>query len=154
MHSSIQFRHEAISTYGWRRSRSLWLFRSNTLLLADSDMCWRFWFLWGRNLQMETGRGERDTWLFSSIFGLDCVRLVVWLQVVCLLQLMSQTVSPVCRWEARSPSRKGRRDLHVFDLLRLLLTGGRWGWTCRSGLDGCLCGRRWSLQTLSPPPSS
>lgn len=51
MHSSIQFRHEAISTYCWRRLQSLWLFRSHTLL-ADSDM-YEFFFT-GRILQMKT----------------------------------------------------------------------------------------------------
>lgn len=51
MHSSIQFRHKAISTYCWRRLQSLWLFRSNTLL-ADSDM-YGFFFV-GRILQMKT----------------------------------------------------------------------------------------------------
>lgn len=71
MHSSIQFRHEAISTYCWRRLRSLWLFRSNTLL-ADSDM---YWFVFvGRNLQVESGRWTLGS---SLISGLDCVSFVV-----------------------------------------------------------------------------
>lgn len=107
MHSSIQFRHKAISTYGWRRLRSLWLFRSNTLL-ADSDMCWSFFSLWGEICRWKLVAGS---WKLgsSSILGLDCVSLVVLLQVVCLLQLVSQTVSPVCHWEGRSPTQTGQK---------------------------------------------
>ena len=94
MHSSIQFRHKAISTYGRRRLRSLWLFRSNNTSCRQWYVLILFFFE-GRNLQMETGHRELDASLFFNLSGLDCVSLIVLLQVVCLLRLVSQAAS-VC----------------------------------------------------------
>lgn len=154
MHSSIQFRHEAISTYSWRRLRSLWLFRSNTLL-ADSDMCWRVFFV-GEKFADGNWSQRAGCRCSSSILGLDCVSLVVSLQVVCLLQLVTQTVSPVCHWEARSLTQTGQKWSGITLICRLL-RGGPWGWMCQSGLYGPLCGLvglHRSPQTLFPPPFS
>lgn len=56
---------------------------------------------------METGQVELDARLLLSLRIVDCVSLVVLLRVVCLLQLVSQSVSPACHWEARSPTQNG-----------------------------------------------
>lgn len=75
---------------------------------------------------METGHRELDAWLFFNLLGLDCVSLVVLLQVVCLLRLVSQTESPVRHWEARSPNQNGTEMMWI-TLICLLLRGGPWG---------------------------
>lgn len=101
MHSSIQFRHKAISTYTWRRLQSLWLFRSNTLL-ADSDMC--LWFFWGHFCRWKL--------YLRFHFSLELVYISLsLLQVVCLLQLLSQ--SPFCHQEPRLPSKIGNNLFSV-----------------------------------------
>lgn len=111
MHSSIQFRHEAISTYCWRRLRSLWLFRSNTLL-ADSDMYW--FFFMGRNLQVESGRWTLGS---SLISGLDCVSFVVSLLEWSVSSNWCHKLS-VTAGKQGHRLRRGWNDLDLFDLER------------------------------------
>lgn len=155
MHSSIQFRHEATSAYGLRRLRVSDCSEETHFL--QTVICAGDFSLWGEICEWKLVTGS---WTLgsSSVLGLDRVSLVVLLRMVRLLQLVSQTVtlSPVCHREARSPTRNGTEMIWI-TLICLLLRGGPWGWMCRSGLGGPLCGPvggHRSPQTLSPPPSS
>lgn len=83
MHSSIQFRHKAISTYGWEEiAKSLIVQKQQHFL--KTVICAGDFFLCGekfadRNWSQEAGHLAL---LQSFYVGLDCVSLVVLLQVV------------------------------------------------------------------------
>ncbi len=104
MHSSIQFRHKASSTYrvkGWRQSLIVQLQHT---ICAEGLLCLIFFSLVGRRLLIDMGCLHRElgTCQFSSISGL--LNGGILLRVVCLIKFVSQTVSPVRPWKASTDS--------------------------------------------------
>lgn len=70
----------------------------------------------GRKLLIDMGCLHRElgTCQFSSISGL--LNGGILLRVVCLFKFVSQTVSPVRPWKARSPTLSNTRHRDPFDL--------------------------------------
>lgn len=138
MHSSIQFRHKAISTYTWRRLQSLWLFRSNTLL-ADSDMClgffWGHFCRWKLDLRFHVSLGLVYISLSFTSSGLSPPI------VVTKSFLSPRATVTISNW---------KQFILCATVIFLLLKDGPWGWMCRSCLGGH--GPQWNLLTPFPPP--
>lgn len=91
-----------------------------TAICAEGLLCWillSFLFsLVGRRLLIDMGCLHRElgTCQFSSISGL--LNGGILLRVVCLFKFVSQTVSPVRPWKARSPTLSNTRHRDPFDL--------------------------------------
>lgn len=150
MHSSIQFRHKATSTWGVEEIATVSdcsdaTRRLQTVICAEVFFWWAE-FCWG---------GLRHGGLGAGLQSQGRVSLERGLRVVCLLRFVSQTVSPVCPWESKVP------DSYLTQLIWItliwLLRGGPWGWRRRRGLGGPPSGPAGgprTPRTPSPLPSS
>lgn len=121
MHSSIQFRHKATSTYRVEGVATVSDCTAaahglQTAICAEGFMLESFFFSGGQKVAYRYGMSSQElgTCQFSSISGL--LNGGILLRVVCLFKFVSQTVSPVRLWKARSPTLSNTCHRDPFDL--------------------------------------
>lgn len=108
MHSSIQFRHKATSTYrvkGWRQSLIVQLRHTacRQRYVLRGFYAW-FSFLWWAESCLSIWDVFTGSWALASFSISGLLNVGILLRVVCLIKFVSQTVSPVRPWKASTGS--------------------------------------------------